>query len=70
VPDGVDVAAGERLLLELVDHVAVLGVDHDHHARVAGELKDLEEVLVRAEQRRALVGHEELHRGHAVAGSV
>ncbi len=62
------VAARERLLLELGDHVPVLGVNEHENARLFGELQHLEEVVVLGVQGRALVGHEDLDRRDALLG--
>ena len=70
VPLRARVAAGERLLLQLGDDVAVLRVHHHQQAGVAGDLHRLEQVLVGRVERRALVGHEDLDRGDAELGEV
>src|SRR4028118_1729854 len=46
VEAGGGVATGERLLLELGDHIPVLGVDEHEDAGLATELQHLEEVFV------------------------
>ena len=46
VEPGGGVPALERLLLQLGDHVPVLGVDEDEDAGIPGQLQGLEEVVV------------------------
>src|SRR5215210_7830048 len=70
VEAGRGVATRERLLLQLGDRVSVFGVDHDQDAGIFGELQGLEEVFVLGVERRALVGHEDLDGGYALAGEV
>ena len=70
VEAGCRIAASERLLLQLGDGVAVLGVDHDQNPGVFGELQHLEEVFVLGVERCSLVGHEDLDRGDALLGEV
>ena len=64
VVDGGGVARGQRARDEHVDDVAVLGVDHDERAEVAGALHRRRELVV-ADHELALVGHEELEARHA-----
>src|SRR5215208_4184301 len=64
------IAAGERLLLQLVDRVPVLGVYQDEDTGIFGELQYLQEVVVLAVQKCSFVGHEDLDRGDAPPGEV
>jgi hypothetical protein len=50
-----------RLALQLGDRVAVLGVHEHQQPALARDLHRLEQVLVGRVERRALVGHEDLH---------
>ena len=59
------VAGRERLLHQHVDRVAVLGVHHHERAGVGRDLHRPEQGLV-VHHQRALVGHEQLVRGHAL----
>jgi hypothetical protein len=68
VPARLGVAARERLRLQLRDRVAVLGVDEHEQPALARDLHRLEQVLVGRVQRRALVGHEDLHGRDAELG--
>ena len=61
------VPARERALDQQVDDVAVLGVDHDQPAEVAGALHRRRELVV-ADHQLALVGHEQLERADARLG--
>ena len=59
------VAGGDRLLDQDVDHVAVLGVHHDQQPVLGGLLHGAEERGV-VHLQHALVGHEQLQAGDAV----
>jgi hypothetical protein len=70
VEAGGRIAARERLLLELVDRVPVLGVYQDEDIGIFGELQYLEEVVVLGVQGCSFVGHEDLDRSDALLSEV
>ncbi|MNX93454.1 hypothetical protein D3C86_1256370 [compost metagenome] len=59
---GVELAFGDHLAHQPVDHLGVLGVDGDQRAEIAGLAHDLEEARV-VDPDGALVGHEGLEGG-------